>query len=1344
MAFDLKTAIPVEQSQDQKTVRSPAFDLTTAMPVKKPINETSDEKSKSGVEKTLETAGKVMTAIRWPYWRFIEQPVSTIATALQEPKGKTVGGTLGKAFQGYVPFRKIPREEYGNYGQIWRNYYKSIMNTEPPNWYVAMASYGTAMGVETPMIGLAARGAELAATRPATSAELKHIQETFAPLKARLNKGGLDTSKLYPQGNIVKISEGSELYLNKYISAVLRGDKVRVPRWANIKQVPAPIKPSAPSTGLVKTPPEVLPVTGPEITVSPPSITEPELVREAHVSPSKEEFLRIAKRINPKMSDKKIISLYEQVLERNQNPVYRAIADYKLQLAGEEEAPQLLKAFVENPELARPIKEASKQMLIESGAKYLYRYGSKEGLSWSLKPQEYFKQEGDVLQKIPITQEVLERVIYVDEVGFKLGIPEFQNIGESEVILMPKQKEIVPSSTELVTSETIQEYVLEALREQARAFPSQKEFLQAIEKGEIELPLAEFEKYGITEYTIDKPLVKLLFKEMAMEKSGLIGELKRQIYANAAVRGVSKVQLNDLVNKLTSNKAITNKTFTEEELIKVLDSLKKVRPKYIGGQRVITTRTEKKIQDAYSNMIANEEITPEIFKRMLEDMKMPAPRYVGAFQFATEKQGKELLFNMRSLANVYKNVIATEKAYSKMPAAKEYVDKIKEINPPQAVPKVNTLLDARYAYDSLEMQTGLPFGKAFEQARIHFKEAHAEIEQIKKEVFEKGGKDWNKITSNEQSLERMQQYLGSKRPAYIRGKPEYPKDITPQEKAIVDAMIAYGEGVKTEIQYERVLAWIKDGVRVPNAPMKELNKAEDIYLVQGSEALKKWLKGRSWGVITGGAYDFGKSMKGKIKVYKSKPGVSKKGTLSKETIQYTKYDTDLIRRFESYVRGVVLRKHLRDDVNSIKVFAEAVQGKTEDPGQFLDAISRNLYELLGMKTSSPQALENILRTLYSQASRTVFFDLRKGVRNLFQNAALFTSLEDAFKASPLSSADQKYFETYVSQASSIKYDYLYSDVKGLPMLKKLNDLADLVNMMGRTDTINRYIAFRMKLGAVRQALKNNPDYSKSTESLYAMLQEAGAGDITAMERSHALDKLVTKGEDEFARYIAKQVVEKVHFLYSRHERGFAEQGNELSKILSNLLVFKKGYVQRQILDISKLRPSQKEIEAPIGARKRASRSVLSAIIMAVIVGEVYKKVTGAKKNAYDPMSLTGELSLGGLATGTQEKLQEFTSTSVSALQGDRKAQAKLPGLIGGAGDLFVPLYDEMFNTLESMSDTVKLDVRFYKKIRAYFDKQYQVREIDHIKRRSILEKWQHGLFGTDTEKSRSTVPKIGG
>ncbi len=349
VGFDWDSAIPIDESEGQLN-RAPAFDFDweSARPEPKPIGKILKESAKEAAIETGEKVLQVLSVIRWPFWRFIEHPIGVIGEAIQDPEGKKVLPTLARAVQAYVPFRRIPKEEYGSYGTIWNNYYKATFNgNDAPDWYIAMASVGTAIGIEPGITRLAAKGVGKAVTRVATPSEAKIINKAFAPFKASLEKRGLDPSKLHPEGNIIKLTEESELFMNKYVSAVIKGDTIRVPRWAKIKQLPTVVtKPGVTPKAIVPTPPKILPTTGPEVVLTPPPIPKAPLKPESFIEKTKqykniEGFIK-AKGLDPdsidiKDSENFIVKntagkdalLVEIPIEQFGKPKFETLAEYE-------------------------------------------------------------------------------------------------------------------------------------------------------------------------------------------------------------------------------------------------------------------------------------------------------------------------------------------------------------------------------------------------------------------------------------------------------------------------------------------------------------------------------------------------------------------------------------------------------------------------------------------------------------------------------------------------------------------------------------------------------------------------------------------------------------------------------------------------------------------------------------------------------------------------------------------------------------------------------------------------------------------------------------------------------
>jgi hypothetical protein len=284
MPFDINTAIPIAENETELTRKIP-FDVNSAQPinsfeVKQRDKYITEHPFETTANLGLGLLGETVKIIRWPFKRFIEHPVSTIVTGLQEPKGKNPIGVIAEAGKALAP---IPMKKYNSYSDIWNNYYKSIVGGDAPDWYLGIASYGTAMAVEPPVIKGFEKAGELAATRIATTEEANIIRNSFAPIRTALEQRGLNTKNLHAEGNIIKLSENSELYINDRLAAVLRGDKIRIPRWWKITQENNAISKITSEGGIIPTTPEVLPVTTSDLipTVPPVEISPIQKVIDA-------------------------------------------------------------------------------------------------------------------------------------------------------------------------------------------------------------------------------------------------------------------------------------------------------------------------------------------------------------------------------------------------------------------------------------------------------------------------------------------------------------------------------------------------------------------------------------------------------------------------------------------------------------------------------------------------------------------------------------------------------------------------------------------------------------------------------------------------------------------------------------------------------------------------------------------------------------------------------------------------------------------------------------------------------------------------------------------------------
>ena len=374
---------------------------------------------------------------------------------------------------------------------------------------------------------------------------------------------------------------------------------------------------------------------------------------------------------------------------------------------------------------------------------------------------------------------------------------------------------------------------------------------------------------------------------------------------------------------------------------------------------------------------------------------------------------------------------------------------------------------------------------------------------------------------------------------------------------------------------------------LPNAPAKAIREAVKIYETKGAEALYRWMEKQSFAVIRTG-YDIGEVLSPKVKGYErpAQPGSSKKHLRPRQSIIYHKYDRHIIARFASYIRQMVYSNELKSSINAWKHMTNAHMDKFNDNKTITTLIDRNITEILG-RAEYRGIYEKIVFDIYAQAARAIFLDPRKGVRNLMQNIAFHTAIiGEVGKTKKLTKAEKRFFETHVSQMTGIVHDLLFQQYEGfgsLPVMKQLNQFADYINMIGRTDTINRLWDFSMITNNLKSVMKKHAQM-ETVKDVRNMMKAAGLGELTTTERIHALEKLASEGEQAFIHNVANSIVKKDHFVYDRYLRSPEEQGSNFAKVLSNLTTFPKGYIQRIALDAKKVfSKTEREINKGTGA-----------------------------------------------------------------------------------------------------------------------------------------------------------------
>ena len=205
------------------------------------------------------------------------------------------------------------------------------------------------------------------------------------------------------------------------------------------------------------------------------------------------------------------------------------------------------------------------------------------------------------------------------------------------------------------------------------------------------------------------------------------------------------------------------------------------------------------------------------------------------------------------------------------------------------------------------------------------------------------------------------------------------------------------------------------------------------------------------------------------------------------------------------------------------------------------------------------------------------------------------------------------------------------------------------------------------------------------------------------------------------------------------------QGAELELVLSNLLTFRRSYIERNVLDIKKLGKVEAKMGKSYKSRRRAGRSIIQVVVMSAVVNHMLSLVTDKDEKPYDPLKIgIGALGLGGLHTATMELMNNFSWHLSNALDGDDRALVTILQDINTANKYLLPLYREAFYVTESLLEYENLDRAIFRQIASAIDKEYKAKGLDYYKvDRTLDHAIKHGLFGGKVKKATKKASKEG-
>lgn len=896
--------------------------------------------------------------------------------------------------------------------------------------------------------------------------------------------------------------------------------------------------------------------------------------------------------------------------------------------------------------------------------------------------------------------------------------------------------------------------------------------------GQIQKDITALEKYAKSGAAVGEELtfVNRSLKDLKAELAGLSKSMKefegklavtdrqkalrQTTMAWAKLKGLPEKQYHDIFAKTTGHRQLH--LMSESQLEKTLEAIKKARPKTIGHKNVITQKTEGKIASLKESLMAEKSLTEKSYQRLLNVLRLRTDKYENAHRFITESEAKTLIRAMNDEAPLVAWDVKVEESLARNPKIKAEWDNINakmgkgvEIaGEPVRVGRGNELRSMRYYTMLLQKKMDAPIYDIWQKINM----VHLVISQKQQQLINKlqnsiGDESFRTISRDDAALKRVENYIASKH----KMGPKKPVDITTQEIKLADEFEQQLFEFRNDVRFARFreayaghsgdVGRIADDI--PDAPKDALRKAVDIYEGKGEKGLRAFLDTQEWGVIRSG-YNPLAIVKPKLFLQRPKPTTFSKGHIqTREGTEYVQEERNIIDRYRSYQKQLMGLTDLAPLIRAFdRVFTES-GGKLADPKHVGSVLSRGLNEMKGYHEEGG-FLVYMMERMYGQVAATVFWRPDLSLRNKFQNWAFNPDFIRGYFAHPenkfMSPERRLWFEIFVTQNRGIIQDYLLRYHKPLPGFGRITRLANRTSLFPWSDKSNRAEAFMVRMNRVDRALVQ---YRKDG-NVENLIRDSGLLDLEARQKQEALELLAmdtvdygvpgmpaVTGEEAFARYNAQQLTNNVHFLYDRAQRSPAEMG-AAGRTLGNIMTFQRSWGERIALQTAKA--FNPESKSSMNERIYAARIVVGIIVAGWLFGEAYKRITGKRKNPYNPFNIL-EYSPGGLLYGAAEDASNLAYLILESIQGDKAAIGKLPGGLTQAAELLLPFYRNLVQVAETATGLKNIDRMALRKVRELIDKEYETRGGQYEIERNLIEALQHVFFGGEAAPE-STKDKI--
>ncbi len=785
---------------------------------------------------------------------------------------------------------------------------------------------------------------------------------------------------------------------------------------------------------------------------------------------------------------------------------------------------------------------------------------------------------------------------------------------------------------------------------------------------------------------------------------------------------------------------------------------KQRRPKKIGSRTIITPKQEVIIASRKNNAIKEGLLTEQEFQALVDKhLSGKQPRYVPNLEdpkktsYVTEKAAIQFKRALERTLLINELSRRQQTAVEKNPQLAPHYERLKtRISLDKGEVRDPHPLDAmRYWMEQASRKTGRAF------SRIHAKivDVNHRIQAIHANTYKKlekaielsvpgvkGKNELRSILGDRKAQDRISQWLSSH--LDIENAPERPF-LSNTELAVAEELQTVFESYEWKVRARQIYEHYWHGFKIPaektknEEALRQIEEAKTAFQYGGLKLLRETVKEQTWGVIESG-YDPWEIVHPPLEQKRAKLELIGKSRLMPRGTGYAAQDKTLFSRLNRYMRQMDTGTYMQPYLDLLSNEFETAHRNNEfdNPRQIQEALDDFAANLKGFRFDD-RWIYRMLARAYGQAAlvvirvRTVL-----GLRNLFQNPGLYVGKADlvhpdVYKKMP--DADYEYFSLFVDQTRALD-EWLMGSMAILnevPGFRKLNQLAEKINIYPWSDRVNRLWCFKAKSSAVRRAVVDLKEGRKSVEDVFKAIR---LDDITPIQQQQALEIWASEGDDAFARFIARVTTEDVHFLYARADRSPTEMP-EGAKTLLNLFTFPRSYAERMMKQANKVLHGKTRRERIAGAQV-----IGSMIVHGIITGALFSMLTGRRSNPYNPIAITG-FELGALAlraanapiavmVGILKVLDPQTPEDLRKM-----AWGELSRDIPQMADMYIPLYIDLMNVLESATGMKSLDRLAVRRVREMIDSEYNVRGGAYEVERTFFQSIQHIVGGAGVDQA---------